>query len=309
MLYTIYKTVNKINQKEYIGFHSVKSKENILFTISENGSIFDDGYLGSGKLMKMALEKYGPLNMYQKLMLVTNDKKEAEEYERRLVNKDWVNSNNNYNVSLGGNVCILFGNDNGFFGKKHTEETINKIQEKRNRTLKQKPFSWCEIIDVVNNRIYFNKEEVYKEYKITGNKKEKMFKLNEMVFNGKLFYKSNYLQEYAIKNYTNRKEWMENSSYRKQKKSIEISQRFKGVPKTKESNEKRGRSISEWIKNNPEEHEKRMLKINKNPEKIKKMVEKQTGKIWITNVRTGKNTRHDPNEAVPKGWKLGFNKK
>lgn len=41
--------------------------------------------------------------------------------------------------------------------------------------------------------------------------------------------------------------------------------------------EKRSNSKKEWIKNNPEAHQERMLKINKNPEKIAKMAEKHRG--------------------------------
>lgn len=109
MLYTVYKTINITNNKEYIGFRKINDIEDILCYESENGSIFKDGYLGSGKLMKSALEKYGPLNMKQELIVVTEDKEEAEELEKEIVNTEWVKSSDNYNLSVGGNVHILFG--------------------------------------------------------------------------------------------------------------------------------------------------------------------------------------------------------
>lgn len=46
---------------------------------------------------------------------------------------------------------------------------------------------------------------------------------------------------------------------------------------TEEANLKRGESISQWIKDNPEAHKERMDKINKNPEKIAKSAEKHRG--------------------------------
>lgn len=42
--------------------------------------------------------------------------------------------------------------------------------------------------------------------------------------------------------------------------------------------EKLSTNIKKWIRENPEAHYERMLKINKNPEKIRKMAEKQTGR-------------------------------
>ena len=71
MLYTVYKTHNLINGKEYIGFHSINNEHDILVTESETGSIFKDGYMGSGKLIKKALEKYKQHNMKQELLFIT----------------------------------------------------------------------------------------------------------------------------------------------------------------------------------------------------------------------------------------------
>ena len=44
MHYTIYKITNKINNKFYIGMHQTKK--------------LDDGYMGSGKRLKLAIKKY-----------------------------------------------------------------------------------------------------------------------------------------------------------------------------------------------------------------------------------------------------------
>jgi hypothetical protein len=309
MLYTVYKTTNLINDKIYIGFHSIDSMDCILCTESIYDSIFLDGYLGSGKLIKRALEKYGPQNMKQELLLVTDDRDEAEELERELVNKEFVKDDTNYNLSLGGNVTILFEENNGFYGKKHNKLIIEKIQQSRNETLKNNPFSWCEIIDKETGDVFFNKSEVATKFQLCHlSNTELTFTINEMIFKGKLEYKSEYLQHNALKNYKKRKEFLDTSDERKRVFSETISKRFKGIPKTKESNEKRGKSISNWIKENPELHNERMNKINKNPDKIRKMTEKQIGKIWITNPSTNKNTRHDPSLPIPEGWNRGFKK-
>lgn len=306
MLYTVYKTTNIVNNKIYIGFHGINDMTDIITTESVYDSIFKDGYLGSGKLIKRAIEKYGPENMKQELLLVTDDREEAEELERNLVNREFVEEDTNYNISLGGSVCILFGEKNGFFGKTHSSDTIHRIQASRKNTLELSPFSWCEAVDSETGEIYYNKQEIYNRFDITGKEKEKRFQLLSLVFNGKLFFKSQYLQESSIRQFERRKTWLDDEDIRRKNKAEVASKRFKGVPKSEESNLKRGASISNWIKENPEAHQERMEKINKNPEKIKRMAEKQTGKIWITNILTNKNTRHDPSLPIPDGWVKGF---
>jgi hypothetical protein len=116
MYFCVYKIVNKINQKEYIGFHSTND--------------LNDGYMGSGKLILRALEKYGPSAFEKTILKVFDNQKEAEAYERYLVDEEYVNRPDTYNLSIGGNVCILTGKNNGFYGKKHTPETRAKITER-----------------------------------------------------------------------------------------------------------------------------------------------------------------------------------
>jgi len=48
MFYTVYKTINLVNGKIYVGLH-VTDK-------------LDDDYLGSGKLIQAAIKKYGREN-------------------------------------------------------------------------------------------------------------------------------------------------------------------------------------------------------------------------------------------------------
>lgn len=87
-LYTVYKTVNLLNQKEYIGYHST-SEDGILRTEFGRGSCFADGHLGSGELIKLALVKYGPNNFCQQILFVSSEKEKAESYERSLVNEEY----------------------------------------------------------------------------------------------------------------------------------------------------------------------------------------------------------------------------
>jgi hypothetical protein len=119
----------------------------------------------------------------------------------------------------------------------------------------------------------------------------------------------------------------------KERLSILCRERFSGVPKTKESNEKRGKSIKKWINENPEKHQERMLKINKNPEKIQKTAEthrgmkrsdetkrrmseskkgkpaKNKGMIWIHNPSSLERRYLDKNSRIPDGWVRGSGKR
>lgn len=278
MLYTVYKTHNLINGKDYIGFHSINNEHDILVTESETGSIFKDGYMGSGKLIKRALEKYKPHNMKQELLFITSDKSEAENIEKSLVNSEWVASDDNYNLSIGGNVCILFGEANGFYGKKHSQETLDKIQNSRNKFFENNNATWCEVIVKDSDIILYTYQEVFDYFGIDdSNYTEKYFKLCSLVNDNIIVPKSIFLKNILLNNYNKRVKFLDGSESRKIEKSQICSDRFKGVKKSKESNIKRGESIKNWIKHNPEDHKTRMDKINKNPDKIKKTAEKHRG--------------------------------
>jgi hypothetical protein len=109
-----------------------------------------------------------------------------------------------------------------------------------------------------------------------------------------------------------------------------------------EINKRKGIGIKKWIKENPEKHKERMIKINKNPEKIKKMAEKHRGmkrseeakknirdgilksrennkeniskisgkgSIYIYNSVANVCKRHNPDITIPDGWVKGTGKK
>jgi hypothetical protein len=90
-IWYIYKTINTINQKFYIGKHMV-----------HKGSI-DKNYLGSGKLLWLAIKKYGKENFIQEIIEFNNS-----EEENCLREQYWIkfyglpNKKISYNLTTGG---------------------------------------------------------------------------------------------------------------------------------------------------------------------------------------------------------------
>lgn len=88
MFYTVYQTTNKINGKIYIGKHITKD--------------VNDDYLGSGKTLKKAIEKYGKENFQKIILFVFDNKEDMTAKEREIVNETFIQETSNYNIVPGG---------------------------------------------------------------------------------------------------------------------------------------------------------------------------------------------------------------
>ena len=84
----VYKTTNLINGKIYIGVHSTNKLE--------------DGYIGSGKIFKDALKKYGLDNFFREVLFDFETAEEAYAKEKEMVSKEFINESDNYNCKVGG---------------------------------------------------------------------------------------------------------------------------------------------------------------------------------------------------------------
>jgi hypothetical protein len=90
MRHFVYKTINKINNKCYIGVKSCKC------------DFFETNYYGSGIALLRAIKKYGKENFVREVLGEFLTSQEAYEYEAILVNNKFINNNNNYNLKIGG---------------------------------------------------------------------------------------------------------------------------------------------------------------------------------------------------------------
>jgi len=109
----LYKTVNIITGKYYIGIHSTDKLE--------------DGYLGSGTILKRSVKKYGRKNHIRMTLCHCISIDVAQELERGIVTKELLKDTLCMNLSLGGS---------GDFYKKPTSE---ETKEKQSVARKGKP--------------------------------------------------------------------------------------------------------------------------------------------------------------------------
>lgn len=88
MKYTIYQTTNLQNGKIYIGKHQTENPE--------------DDYLGSGRLLREAVSKYGSQNFTKDVLFVFDSEDEMDAKEAELVTEEFVKEDTNYNLCPGG---------------------------------------------------------------------------------------------------------------------------------------------------------------------------------------------------------------
>lgn len=128
--YFVFKTTNKINDRYYIGVHATK--------------YLNDNYLGSGKLITQAIEKYGKDNFIREILEFFPDYESALNYEKELVNEDRLLDKNCYNLCIGGGMPPIYtGEQHHSFGRKFPETSLRMIQNNPNKgKFKEKSHSY-----------------------------------------------------------------------------------------------------------------------------------------------------------------------
>lgn len=120
MFYTIYKITNLINGKYYIGKHQT--------------TILDDGYMGSGKILKRAITKYGIENFCKEILYVFDSEEEMNSKEKELI----IISESTYNLHEGGHGGFGYINSNNLAVKHFTKDNAKEYSKKANQVLQHK---------------------------------------------------------------------------------------------------------------------------------------------------------------------------
>lgn len=187
--YTVYRTINTINNKEYIGVHATKNP--------------NDSYLGSGKNLKKAIEKYGETSFKKEILHIFDNSDDMYNMEKMLVDSLYVSREDTYNIKEGGlgtQKGFKFsdeirklqsetrkGKDNGMYGRKHSKEVIEKLSQRvgENNPFYDKKHNEAHIEKLKTHNVMFD-PEIKQKHRLAVTNEDYKEKLREAKRNAPL---------------------------------------------------------------------------------------------------------------------------
>lgn len=128
-MFYLYKITNNVNGKFYIGVHKTDNP--------------NDDYMGSGLLIKKAIQKYGVESFTKEILETFISSDAAYTREKEIVNEDLVERDDVYNLSIGGNGSFHFANANktplkrSKIGRLGAEKLHSSSEEEKEETFKK----------------------------------------------------------------------------------------------------------------------------------------------------------------------------
>ena len=143
MFYTVYKITNLLNNKHYIGKHMTKD--------------LDDGYMGSGKLIRHEIKKHGKENFKKEILHVFDNEEAMNAKEAELV----VVSEETYNLCDGGKGGFGYINSTGknLYGKNGQsgfgkENLVDGNRQKEMLKAQNKFVQYCDNMSTIKKEFY-----------------------------------------------------------------------------------------------------------------------------------------------------------
>lgn len=113
MHYILYRTTNLINGNTYVGVHKTNN--------------LDDGYLGSGKLLRRAVAKYGKASFVRETLESFSCQEDMYSREAEIITEEMIVSKMCYNVAPGGSGASIDMNRKPH-SVPHSKEAKEKIR-------------------------------------------------------------------------------------------------------------------------------------------------------------------------------------
>lgn len=311
----VYLTTNLVNGRKYIGQH--KSEQ------------FTENYKGSGKILRQAFDKYGWSNFRVELLEECDSKEDLDRSEVKWISDmNAVYSDEYYNIAFGGSsrhgpisedqkkALSEFGKTrtgckNPFYGKHHTEETINKIKEANS---KRDDFSSCGANRgkvIVNNgevNKFISPDEDLPEGFVYGRKPFSQSHC-DAISRG---HKGKSVSEETRKKISANTSGSKNYWYGKSLPRHVIEASIASRRNNSEFSKKMSKAASErctgrvWINDgvsNKFVKESEVEDFINQGYKVGRLVNFQVGLIWITDGVSNRKIRSD--EPIPSGWRRG----
>lgn len=112
MFYYIYQITNLVNNKIYVGVHKTKN--------------LDDGYMGSGKVIKRAIDTHGIDNFKKDILEFFENAELMYAREKEIVDDEFLLREDTYNLRRGGYGGFDFLNKTGLNNSTKTKEQLSR---------------------------------------------------------------------------------------------------------------------------------------------------------------------------------------
>ena len=122
--YLIYQVTNNVNGKIYIGKHETNR--------------LDDDYMGSGKILKRAQDKYGIENFTFRVLIYLHNREEMCLLERMVVSKEFCERTDTYNINVGGEGGFQYINSSSLIKSKANKTKWSKLSEEQRKEIGRK---------------------------------------------------------------------------------------------------------------------------------------------------------------------------